>query len=122
MSPRLFAFYIDGLSSLLSKSNVGCYINDICSNHMFYADDICILAPSAMGLQTLIDICVAYGIDHDIIYNPLKTKCVAILPQGYKLSIPTVSLNGNVLEYVPTMKYLGVHITNNLTDDEDIKL
>ena len=107
MSPRLFAFYLDGLSSLLRKCNVGCFIDNVCTNHLFYADDICILAPSAIGLQKLIDVCVSYGIDHNIIYNPLKTKCVAILPQGYKLKIPSVSLNDTILEYdeIPGCKY-----------------
>ena len=56
----------------LSTSNVGCFIDGTCMNHFFYADDICLLAPSAISLQELINICATYGEEHDILYNPLK--------------------------------------------------
>ena len=84
LSPRLFSLYIDELSDRLSKSNVGCFIDGTCMNHFFYADDICILAPSAISLQELINICAPYGEEHDILYNPLKckSKCMIIKPNG----------------------------------------
>ena len=31
-------------------------MNNRFANHLFYADDLCLVAHSAMGLQTLIDI------------------------------------------------------------------
>ena len=51
------SLYIDELSGRLSTSNVGCFIDGTCMNHFFYADDICLLAPSAISLQELINIC-----------------------------------------------------------------
>ena len=39
-----------------------------------YADDTVLLAPSRKALQMLIDICVAFGIENDIVYNEEKTK------------------------------------------------
>ena len=72
LSPRLFSLYIDELSGRLSTSNVCCFIDGTCMNHFFYADDICLLAPSAISLQELINICATYGEEHDILYNPLK--------------------------------------------------
>ena len=85
LSPRLFSLYIDELSGRLSTSNVGCFIDGTCMNHFFYADDICLLAPSAISLQELINICATYGEEHDILYNPLKSKCMIIKPNRYKL-------------------------------------
>ena len=38
-------------------------------NHLVYADDTVLLAPSPKALQMLIDICVAFGIENDIVYN-----------------------------------------------------
>ena len=76
LSPRLFSLYIDELSDRLSKSNIGCFIDGTCMNHFFYADDICLLAPSAISLQELINRCATYGEEHDILYNPLKSKSI----------------------------------------------
>ncbi len=58
LSPRLFTVYIDDLSLILSHMSVGCFIHDMCTNHYFDADDMCLLAPSANGLQQLIDVMI----------------------------------------------------------------
>jgi len=120
LSPRLFTLYIDDLSNLLHNLNIGCFVGFTCVNHLFYADDICLLAPSAMGLQQLINVCEQYGSEHDILYNPIKSKCMAVLPNRYKLTVPTVTLNNIDLEYADNIKYLGVVLQNNLKDEADI--
>ena len=51
LSPKLFALYMNGLSGALSLCKAGCYIDDQCMNHLMYADDICVMAPSAIALQ-----------------------------------------------------------------------
>ena len=33
------------------------HINDQNMNHAMYADDICLIAPSAIGLQKMLDLC-----------------------------------------------------------------
>ena len=50
LSPKLFAIYVDNLSQDLAMCKFGCYIDDQCINHVMYADDICLLAPIAIGL------------------------------------------------------------------------
>ena len=40
LSPPLFAVYMDDLYSLLSTSRIGGHIDDVCINHVFYADDL----------------------------------------------------------------------------------
>ena len=42
----------------------GCYINEQCMNHVMYADDICLLAPSAIGLEQMLDVCFKDDILH----------------------------------------------------------
>ena len=120
LSPRLFSLYIDYLSTLLHDLKVGCYIDSTCMNHYFHADDMCLLSPSPIGFQQLINVCTKYGIEHDIIFNPIKTKCVAFLPNRYKLVVPTVSLDGDDLVNTDNIKYLGFILSNNLKDDSDI--
>ena len=48
LSPRLFDLYVNQLTDRSLFCNAGCYyINDMCINHVVYADDICLLAPRA---------------------------------------------------------------------------
>ena len=44
LSPVLFSIYMDNLSVLLSRSGIGCHIDDLCINHVFYADYLCLMA------------------------------------------------------------------------------
>ena len=53
LSSKMFAIYIDDLSLDFAMCTSGCYIDDQCMNHVMYADDICLLAPSAIGLQRM---------------------------------------------------------------------
>ena len=53
LSPFLFTLYIDELSHQLNNSKVGCHINNVCINHLFDADDLCLMAPSPVGPQHL---------------------------------------------------------------------
>ena len=111
---------MDDLSVTLSRANAGCYVNDICVNHLFYADDICLLAPSAIGLQRMIDICTDYGIENDILFNSLKSNCLTVLPRRYSLNVPSITLNDSPLNNLPSVKYLGVSINQSLDDNDDI--
>ena len=51
LSPRLFAVYVDALSKSLNQSIVGCHFYSIFVNHLFYADDSVLIAPSPMALK-----------------------------------------------------------------------
>ena len=62
ISPLLFNLYIDDLSILLAKSNIGCNFGEMSVNHFSYADDTAVLSPSASGLKKMLDICSIYAI------------------------------------------------------------
>ena len=51
LSPYLFNIYMDDVSSSLSTYNVGCYYSELIINHIMYADDLVLLAPSVAGLK-----------------------------------------------------------------------
>ena len=120
LSPYLFAIYMDDLSVTLNNAKVGCHINNRCANHMLYADDLCVIAPSPRGLQSLLDICSKYGIENDILYNPAKSSCLVVKPTRFQLKCPDVYINHNKLDYVVKVKYLGVVIYDDMKDDEDM--
>ena len=120
LSPKLFAIYIDDLSQDLAMCKSGCYINEQCMNHVMYADDICLLAPSAIGLQRLLDVCFDFSIRNDIMFNPIKSVCVVFKSKSNKLYCPTVSLDCDILEYTAYTKYLGFIFSMNVQDDDDM--
>ena len=60
LSPYLFAVYLDDLSLIeLNNIKAGCYIGEVLSNHLMFADDICVLCPSVRWLQIILDVCQA---------------------------------------------------------------
>jgi hypothetical protein len=117
LSPKLFALYLDDLSHRLRSSTAGCFINDACTNHFFYADDICLLAPSAAGLQTLLDICSSYGKEHDIAFNSLKSLYLVFRPCRFRMNVPHVYLDGSPIPAVKEAKYLGVILEDDFSDE-----
>ena len=122
LSPRLFSIYIDDLSKALSKANIGCHLYSVCTNHLFYADDSVLLAPSPVALNQLLDICEKYSQDFEITYNATKTVCMFIRPKHMSHIKPVKQfLYGSELNWVDTYKYLGCFITSDLKDDRDIR-
>ena len=105
------------LSRLLVVSNVGCYIDGQCMNHLMYADDICLLAPTAIAMQQLLDIC---NVANNITFNPLKSVCLVFRPVKYKLFCPRVHIGSAQLEYVYDAKYLGFMFCENKKDDYEL--
>ena len=73
LSPKLFSVYMDDLSILLISSGVSCFLNNYCFHHVFYADDVCLMAPYAIVLQELLHICHRCSIIADLNFNALKS-------------------------------------------------
>ncbi len=122
LSPTLFNVYIDCLSKELFNAKFGCIFNGNCFNHLVYADDTVLLAPSPTALQKLIDICVTFADSHCLLYNKKKTKYMCIKPTNLKrLYIPDVRLYGNTVKLINDEKYLGYIIENDCYDNAHIK-
>ena len=121
MSPVLFNIYMDELSCNLNQSYIGCSMNGMIINHLMYADDTCIIAPSPSALQELLDICADFAVSNFIIFNEKKTKCMCFKPNSLNgLFVPTLCLNDVPLTFVTSNKYLGVIIHDKHQDDDDI--
>ena len=111
---------MDELSKILNKANIGCCVGSFIINHLMYADDLVLIAPSAKALQNLIKICGKYAKCNDIIYNTDKTKCMIFWPKVAIGNCAKFILQGKILSVVEVFKYLGVYITSNLTDDYEM--
>ena len=120
LSPLLFNVYINELSVSLSKLPVGCCSGNTVVNHLMYADDIVLFAPSAKGLQRITDVSYTYGCDNDIIFNSAKSQLMFFdtLKYGH---MKDIMLGQNALSVIKSYTYLGHIITDNLCDEPDNK-
>ena len=108
--------------SMMLSSSVGCKLVDKSFNHLMYADDMTVMAPSVKGLQNLINICTNYAEEHETVFNSSKTVCLCISAKSYKPKhLPTVYLNKAHLKYVSSFKYLGFVISEDFNDSTDVK-
>ena len=112
---------MDELSCNLNQTYIGCSMNGTIINHLMYADDTCIIAPSPSALQELLDICADFAVSNFIVFNEKKTKCMCFKPNLLNdLFVPTLCLNNVRLTFVSRNKYLGVIIHDKHEDDDDI--
>ena len=112
LSPVLFAIYIDVLVSRLRSVNIGCKLLDVYFGCLLYADDIVLLAHSLNGMQLMLDICTNFGVEYDVIFNNSKSGIMRIGPR-YNVVCAPLQLAGKCLQFVESIKYLGVHIVAN---------
>ena len=120
LSPKLYSVYVDDLSDYLVKSQIGCHIDSLCVNHVMYADDICLMAPSPAALQKLINICYDYSMQNNLSFNSSKSFCMVFKPRLYKLSSPSLYMSTEKLEYTNSTKYLGFTFSSDKKDDNDM--
>ena len=121
LSPRLFAVYVDDLSKHLNDVRSVCFIWHQCINHVMYADDICLLAPSALGLQKLLEMSYGFCKDNDIIFNFLNSVYVVFRPPPKKkLFCPPVYLHKEKISRIHETKYLGCVLSDDQSDDVEI--
>ena len=85
-----------------------------------YADDICLMAPSAIAIQKMLNLCYESSQSNDIIFNPIKSQYIVFKPNRLKLYCPAVYLNENIINYVEKTKYLGYMFTNDKQDDVEM--
>ena len=89
-------------------------------NHMLYADDIVLFAPSAKGLQKLLDISQTYGCNYDIEYNPSKSS-IMYIDSRKAGNARSMTIGGKILNVVTAFSYLGHIICDDLSDEADLK-
>ena len=122
LSPHLFNVYVDEISKCLNSLNIGCQLDGLLLNHLFYADDLCIFAPSTAGLQILIDKCYTAGLELDIAFNASKCKVMHFRCKYFKYCVfPSFSIGNLCLQVCSSFKYLGHILSSDGSDDLDIQ-
>ena len=106
---------------MLNNVNAGCFVGASLVNHLMYADDLVLLAPSAAGLSLLLSACSYYGIEFDVKFNSAKSNVMVFCCNRLKdIPVPNFMLNGVAIDKVSNCKYLGHCINDKLIDDDDM--
>ena len=73
LGPRLYNIVIDKLLFLLQNSGLGCHIENLFAGAITNADDLIVLSASVRHLQLILDLCVDFGQECDIVFNSDKS-------------------------------------------------
>ena len=85
-----------------------------------YADDIVLLSPSIIGLRRLLNICEKYADDFDITFNSNKCKCITFCSGRLPFIVGKVVFCQTELCWCDEITYLGVKLSCNLDDRNEI--
>ena len=114
LSPILFSFYINQAVETILGQTVGCRLGGMSYNIICYADDIAVMAPSKIGLQTLLD-SLAGLLSGICLRINVSKSCNIIFKRSRAVYRPSpVKLLGQDLKIVSEYKYLGVVISDTL--------
>ena len=118
LSALFYCVYTDDLFNNLRKERNGCWVSGEYMGILGYADDNVLLSPTIDGLQCMLRVCEEYAKEHNLTFstninvNKSKTKCMAFTKCDRAL--PSMSLNGNNLPWVKSIKHLGNKVENKI--------
>jgi Reverse transcriptase (RNA-dependent DNA polymerase) len=101
-SPILFCVYIDELLRRLQDANIGCFIGNVYTGELAYADDVTLVAPTAEALRRMLEICNKYAEEFSSLFNANKSKCIVVRSVGQQTNdiLPRFLISGKPVDYV----------------------
>ena len=121
-SPLLFSFYINDMIENIVRTKTGCQLALHNYSIIAYADDLVILGPSQSSLQYLLNMVFEHLQDLDLSINTIKSKVLIFRPKNYKVPYEVKFFINNVsVEIVKNIKYLGVIISDDMSNKLDIE-
>ena len=114
LSPVLFCIFIHEFTKLLQKHDVGVRIHNVCVGSLFWADDVVLLANNENELNRMLNLAAQFANDWKLSFNHDKSNVLIV---GQRLNKDKLwQLGDNFISEIESYKYLGVHISRNLTD------
>ena len=116
ISPLLFAIYVDEMLIEISKIPGICRIGDEITGVLAYADDTMILAENVEAMNNAIKVVENYCQEFEIKINEAKSQLIVFgNKKKTRANENEIKINNKVIEKVDQIKYLGVHISNDLS-------
>ena len=121
LSAFLFCVYLDDILGSMKKCIYGCKLGINLVNCIAYADDVVLMAPTATGLQHLLNHVGNKLIEANLVINVRKTVCMVFRPNSRVVNsrLKFVVDNRNV-DIVNQNKYLGCIFSDDFSDMLDI--
>ena len=110
--------------NLLVNEQAGIRIGKLRINNLFYADDLLLLAMDELELNSLLLITENYGLKYEIKFNHDKTMFMILgMNKNQEILNKTINIRfqGELIERVKEMRFLGSIITDNLKSCNHIK-
>ena len=84
LSPKLFNIYVNTLSVSLNEKYIGCCLNGKVVNHLYYADDLVLVSPTASAMNELLRVCEQFSEKFGLKFNEQKTVLLYLMPEKLK--------------------------------------
>ena len=110
LSPILFAIFMDELLIQLQNCNAGCRIGGVFVGAQAYADDVCLLAPSATGMRRMLKVCEAFARQYHVTFNAGKSALIVHPSRRHPCTPVHLDLLSEEIPIVPASKHLGISI------------
>ena len=113
LSPILFSLYIMDLSYRLTATRRGPNIRGTCINNLLFADDLVMMADSAINMQVLISVLSIWMKDFKMTISKDQTQIITSPDEQWRFySFEEEAFIG--IDQVNSYKYLGVRVTRHL--------
>ena len=73
LSPKLFNIHVIIISISLNKKYIGCCLKDKVVNHLYYADDLVLVSPTAPVMNEFIQECEGFSKEYGLKFIETKT-------------------------------------------------
>ena len=117
LSTTLFNIYINDLSELLDQCQRGFLIDNKIISHLFYADDLVLMAESEEDLQVPLDILATWCISNKMNINTDKTKIMHFRTPSIVRTDYIFTCGESQIEIVDKYRYLGILLNDTLDYD-----
>ena len=105
-------------STSLNSTNIGGHIRGLLLNHLCYADDLCLISMSSVGIQRLLNMCKDYAAQHSLHYNGRKSFSMCFKSKTIKFERPDLFLGDLNIPLVSEYKFLGIAISEKNCDQD----
>ena len=111
LSPVLFSLFIHDLPNCFP--HLGSFFHGLYISYIMFADDLCVIAESAVDLQSALNSLQQYCDRNSLRINVTKTKCM-IFCRGQK-PMASFSIGNTKLDVTNEFTYLGFNFTTQLS-------